>query len=225
MNFDNNPNIKDQNFETWFRNHYLYLILGILFIFISLPVVAPILMKVGINLPAKVIYWIYGFFCHQLPFRSWFLFGTQPFYPLASAGLNNIHSFESVFHQTTIDFGSVRIIVGNSDTGFKIAICQRDIAMYSSLLAFGILFASRNRNIDRIPFWIWILIGVIPIGLDGITQYLGNLPLPFFGAMMRESTPALRTITGCLFGLFSGWYIFPTLESTINKNSISKPEL
>lgn len=218
MNLENNPKTNDQIFETWFRSHYLSLILGFLFIFLCLPVLAPVLFKSGIILPAKVIYWIYGFFCHQLPFRSWFLFGAQPFYPLASAGVANIITFEEFFHPETMDTETIRLLVGNLNAGYKLAICQRDIAMYASLLTFGIVFAFINRKIKRIPLWIWIVFGVVPIGLDGLWQYFGNFPLPLLREIARESTPFLRTITGSLFGILTGWYIFPTLDSIINRD-------
>jgi len=34
----------------------------------------------------------------------------------------------------------------------------------------------------------------------------------------RESTPLLRTITGVLFGIFTGWYLFPMFEETMKGN-------
>lgn len=224
MNFKSIQSNNDRIFEAWFRDHYIYLILGFLFLFSGLPVLAPFLMKAGITRPAKVIYWVYGFFCHQFPFRSWFLYGFQPFYPLASAGIENILSFESVFHPINMNIEAIREIVGNSDVGYKVAICQRDIAMYISLLVFGLVFASQNRKIKKIPLWIWIVFGVIPLGLDGITQYIGNLPNPFFSSLMRESTPLLRTITGGIFGILTGWYVFPTLELIVHRDSNQKPE-
>jgi len=33
--------------------------------------------------------------------------------------------------------------------------------------------------------------------------------------IIRESTPLLRTITGSLFGLTTGWYLFPLLEESM----------
>ncbi|MCJ7518576.1 MAG: DUF2085 domain-containing protein [Anaerolineaceae bacterium] len=218
------PSLNDKKFEVWFRNHYLSLILGFLLIFSILPIIAPILMRLGLIPHAKVIYWIYGFFCHQLPFRSWFLFGAQPYYPLADVGMKSILSFETVFNPASQDFESFRTIFGNPYAGYKIAICQRDIAMYFSLIAFGLFFASQNRKIKRIHFWIWMVVGVIPLGIDGIMQFLGGYSLPVLSSFLSESTPLLRTITGNLFGFFTGWYIFPTLELMINRNIMEKRE-
>jgi uncharacterized membrane protein len=217
MNLDNNANSNKGKFEIWFSNYYLYLILGFLFFYSFLPILAPVLMKNGIIFPARVIYWIYSFFCHQLPFRSWFLFGNQQYYPLARAGILGIRSFESIFHPGLLDFEELKLIVGNSYVGYKIAMCQRDMAMYLSLFVFGLYFAAKNKKIKRIPFRIWLIVGVIPLVIDGLTQLLGGLSFPFLEIFVRESTPILRTITGSLFGFFTGWFVFPSLESMVNK--------
>jgi uncharacterized membrane protein len=153
------------------------------------------------------------------------LFGAQPYYPLESAGLKNIISFEEYFHSGTTDFQTTRLITGNSLAGFKMAICQRDIAMYFSLLVFGLVFSLKNKKIKKIPLWIWIVFGVLPLGIDGISQFLGNTSFPLIGAFIHESTPLLRTITGSMFGLLTGWYVFPALESVINKNKASNSEV
>jgi uncharacterized membrane protein len=225
MRFNKLPASRDQLFETWFGNHYLHLIVGLLFLFTSLSVLAPVFMMLGWILPARIIYWIYGFFCHQLPFRSWFLFGFQPFYPLADAGLLKYVSFEEFFHPVSMDFELLSGLVGNPSAGYKIALCQRDFAMYFSLLAFGIIFGIRKRKIEKIPLWIWLVFGVIPIGLDGITQSLGSMNLILINDFTRESTPFLRTVTGFLFGTLTGWYIFPALEAMIIGNMKEKTKV
>ncbi len=208
---------RDQVFEDWFKHNYLLIILGFLFLFISLSLIAPILLKYRIIFPAKVIYWIDGFFCHQLPFRSWFLFGDQAFYPLADAGIKNVISFEDYFHPSTMNYGALRSITGNEQSGFKLAICQRDIAMYSSLFIFSLIFAVSNHKIKKLPLWIWIIFGVLPLALDGGLQLLENLNSHILASLTHESTPFLRTFTGSLFGLLTGWYIFPALHAEINK--------
>jgi uncharacterized membrane protein len=219
MDIEERRNIKDKKFEAWFTDHYLLLILGCLFTFSFLPFLAPILMEIGFIFPAKVIYWIYSFFCHQLPYRSWFLFGIQPYYPLARAGLISVQPFESIIYQGFKNYRSINSIIGNPMMGYKIAICQRDIAIYISILIFGIVFAIRKKKIKPISLWCWLFIGVLPIGLDGISQYLSNISLPIIGIMFRESTPLLRTLTGTLYGFLTGWYIFPSMENLVNRNN------
>ncbi len=65
--------IKLRNFLKNFYNVYLT---G-LTILVSLPVLAPVLLKLGLEGPAKVIYFIYSFFCHQIAYRSFDLFDYQ----------------------------------------------------------------------------------------------------------------------------------------------------
>jgi len=225
MTQQNDSSNRDKAFEGWFKKYYLHLILGILFIFISLSFMAPVLFRIGLTLPARIIYWADGFFCHQLPFRSWFFFGDQPYYPLASAGIKNVISFESYFHPATMDFAVVRLFTGDPSAGYKMAICQRDIAMYLSLWLFGLLFGLKDRKIKKLPLWIWIAFGVLPLGFDGGLQILANLNMPILASLAHESTPLLRTITGGMFGLFTGWYIFPALEDVVNKKSSLKTEI
>lgn len=222
MNYDSGNNAKDKKFESWFRQHYIIIILILLSIFLFLPILAPILIKIGFFSPAKLIYWVYSFFCHQLPFRSFFLFGHQPFYPLESAGIKGYLSFETVFNPVANDFDSFRNIIGTSFSGYKIAICQRDLAMYLFLLIFGIIFSISKMQIKKIPLWIWFIFGVLPLGIDGIIQLGSNSSLSFLAGIRWESTPYLRTITGALFGFFTGWYIFPTIELLFNHKSPEK---
>jgi hypothetical protein len=94
--------------------------------------------------------------------------------------------------------------------------------MYLSLWIFGLIFTLSDRKIKKLPLWIWIMVGVIPLGLDGGMQYLGSLKMPIFHSFARESTPLLRTITGGVFGLLTGWYIFPSLDVMINNEPFVK---
>jgi uncharacterized membrane protein len=206
----------------WLSSHYLFLFNAILVFYIGLPFVAPILMKTGLTVPARVIYAIYSPFCHQMAFRSWFLFGEQAYYPRGLAGITGVLSYESAILQnqnvveTSLDFiSTARAFVGNDQVGYKLALCERDIALYGGLLLFGVVFAISGRKIKQIPWYIWLLFGLIPIGVDGASQLpslISGLPgwLP-----LRESTPFWRTLTGAMFGGLSAWYLYPLIEVTM----------
>jgi uncharacterized membrane protein len=71
---------RNERYAHWQRR-WLPLLVLFLFIYTSLPIAAPALMKVGAKAPAGVIYTIYSPLCHQFAFRSMFLFGEQTFYP------------------------------------------------------------------------------------------------------------------------------------------------
>ena len=72
-----------------------------------------------------------------------------------------------------------------------------------------------------IPWYWWVILAIIPIGLDGGSQLFslgGNWPAWF---PIRESTPFLRTITGALFGLVTGWYVYPMMEESMKEIRIN----
>lgn len=48
-----------------------------LFVFTVLPIIAPIAAYLNLNFIADPIYWIYQWFCHQRPWRSYHLFDYQ----------------------------------------------------------------------------------------------------------------------------------------------------
>jgi uncharacterized membrane protein len=206
----------DQSFVSWFEKYYLHLILFFLLIFILLPVLAPVLVKNGMEYPARLIYWSYSNLCHQLPYRSWFLFGTHTHYPLEAAGIESGLDFISAF-QYSGELENSRGIIGSDTLGYKIAICQRDLAMYISLFLIGLGYLASGKKWKKIPFWAWVAFGVLPLGLDGISQLAGYLEgMPEF-LPLRESTPLLRTVTGALFGIFTGLYVFPLIDNRFKR--------
>src|SRR4030067_3545394 len=62
--------------------HWILIFSVILGLYAGLPFLAPIFMKLGWETPARVIYLVYSFLCHQLPQRSFFLFGSKVTYSL-----------------------------------------------------------------------------------------------------------------------------------------------
>ncbi len=52
-------------------------------LYLGLPFLAPVFMHIGLFREAKVIYFIYSWLCHQLPERSYFLYGPKFTYSLA----------------------------------------------------------------------------------------------------------------------------------------------
>jgi len=202
-------------FSLWWSQNYLSFIIGFLAVYVGLPFVAPILMKLDQTIAARVIYTIYGPLCHQLAFRSYFLFGAQPFYPRVLAGLSLPITWDSINGSSTIDFFAAKAFLGDPILGYKVAICERDIAMYGSFAIFAVLFGINRKKIPSLSFWIWLIAGILPIAIDGTSQFSG-IGLNFLTWLPpRESTPLLRTLTGVLFGFLSGWYVLPLLEQSV----------
>ncbi|NLC13860.1 MAG: DUF2085 domain-containing protein [Chloroflexi bacterium] len=107
---------------------------------------------------------------------------------------------------------------GNEQLGYKTALCQRDLAIYASLLLFGLFFALTGRKLKPLPWLAWIILALGPMGLDGFSQLISQMELPTLSWFaMRESTPFLRVLTGVMFGWFTAWFGLPSIEEIINE--------
>lgn len=206
-------------FSFWLSRHYLLVLNGFVVIYLGLPVLAPVFMAAGFNLPATIIYRIYGAVCHQLAYRSWFLLGEQPAYPRVEANVEGLMPYSQAIGLDENDQWAARQFLGNPQVGYKIGLCQRDVAIYGGILAFGLVFGLTGRRIKSLPWYLWVMIGIIPVAVDGLSQLLSQPPLngfPFFSWIsFRESTPFLRTFTGFLFGVTTAWFGFPLVEETM----------
>jgi len=200
-------------FFHWLSYRYMFVFNAFVFLYLGLAVLAPVLQANGYTGPAKVIYVVYGRLCHQLAFRSWFIYGEQTAYPREIANVDLPMAFEEATGIHPFDIDAAHKFVGNEKIGYKIALCQRDIAIYGAILAFGIIFSISGRKIPSLPIWGWFILGMIPIGLDGVSQIVSQLPWDIIP--IRESTPLLRTITGGLFGFTTAWFGYPIVEETM----------
>ena len=195
-----------------FARHWLAIFNVVVFLYVALPFGAPVLMKIGAERPARMIYTLYSPLCHQLAYRSWFLFGEQPVYPAERAGLP-LHSYEEISGLPASDLYAARAFLGNETVGYKVALCERDVAIYGGILLAGLLFGLLRRRLRPLPILAWFLLGILPLALDGGSQLLGLIPA--LGLPMRESTPFLRTLTGALFGLMNVWLAYPYVEESM----------
>lgn len=180
----------------WIARHWLALFNVLVGLYFLLPLLAPVLASAGLSTPSSLIYSVYSATCHQLPERSYFLFGEQPFYSLASLETSGVSEGQGIFQR--------RAFRGNESTGYKIAVCQRDVAIYGSVVVAGLLFAILRRGIPTIGLKFYLLL-LIPIALDGLSQLFG----------LRESNWWLRTVTGALFGGASVWLAYPYIEAAM----------
>jgi uncharacterized membrane protein len=218
--------------------HWLAVFNVVVAIYVSLPMMAPVLMNAGITGPARAIYVVYSPMCHQMASRSFFLFGEQYAYPreLAGTGLQSLESFMDripefvgVEPDNWVDFTyAARQFIGDERLGYKMALCERDIAIYGFVLIGGLVYAvlRRRYHIKPLPLVAFIIVGIGPIGLDGFSQLFGYWSTPIDGSSpagimaainsvfaLRESTPFLRTFTGGLFGFTLVWLAFPHINA------------
>jgi uncharacterized membrane protein len=209
----------------WISRHYLAVVNIFMLLYFGLPILAPVFMKAGATLPANVIYTIYKPLCHQFGFRSFFLFGEQPYYPLQEAGMTGVKTFEQITGFDDLDDPSAfsrfqaRQFTGNETVGYKLALCERDMAIYGAIFLFGVVYSLTGRRIKPLHWMLWILIGMGPIGLDGFSQLFSQMEWAWLASILpyRESTPFLRVLTGGLFGLATAWFAYPYMEESMSE--------
>jgi uncharacterized membrane protein len=169
-----------------------FLTFGVIFgLWVWLPFAAPIFMHAGWDQAGRAIYFIYSFFCHQLPERSFFLFGRMPMYSLAeiqAAGQNTINPFV------------LRKFIGDPGMGWKIAWSDRMISFYTSIWMLAVLWHPFRSKVKPLP-WRGLAVLILPIILDGGTHALSDLA--GIGQGFRDSNAWLATLTNhALSGTF-----------------------
>lgn len=217
-------------FAYWFSQHWLGVFIVLYGAYVLTPFLAPVLMQMGATGPADGIYAVYSLVCHQLPQRSLFLFGAAPMYSL--------EEIQSVWSRD--GFLGLRQFIGNPEFGYKVAWSDRMMSFYGSIWVGAILFAMLRQRIKSLSSVAWLICGILPVGLDGVTHLIndalagtsglgfrdtngwlafltGNaLPQWFYaGDTLGSFNSDLRWITGILFGLTTVWFIFPFIEDAM----------
>jgi uncharacterized membrane protein len=212
------PSKYSNNIYRWMRDYFILLIIILLTIYLLFAFLAPVFMKGNFQSTGKILYLFYSKFCHQYAHRSWFLFGEQAYYPAYVPTDSELKSINDVFQISIEEIDESRKIIGNENAGYKVAICQRDLAIYSSLLLFAFAYIILRKKIRKISIYSWFIFGVIPLGVDGIWQLISTMNILNMNLQVYESTPLIRTITGGLFGLFTGWYLYPAIEDAFRED-------
>jgi uncharacterized membrane protein len=194
--------------------------------FVGLPWLAPVLMHSGQASLGHTIYLFYSTQCHQLPERSFFLFGPKAMYSLAEV--------RAVWPDSQNVLG-LRRFVGNEAMGWKVAWSDRMVSMWTSIWFGGLLYALFRRRLKPLPMWAFVLLA-LPMAVDGGTHFLADLTAPAFGLGFRDNNAWLaalthnafpinfyagdaigsfnswmRLLTGTLFGLGAAWVSLPYL--------------
>lgn len=170
-----------------FVRHWLLFINLLVGVYVGLPWLAPLLMKLGWTNAAHLIYQVYSTQCHQLPQRSYFLFGAQPMYSLAE--------IQAVWRATDNPL-LLRQFIGNATLGWKVAWSDRMVSLYTGLFGAGCLFALVRRWSRPLPWWGFVALS-LPMVIDGGTHLLSDLA--GIGQGFRDSNAWLAALTGHLF--------------------------
>jgi len=169
-----------------------WLYLAAMLIFNILIFAPPVLLANGYNDIAEPAYFAWSFTCHQLDSRSLCYFPN---------GKNIID--DCTAQDGNLYYDKNISPVRDGFVGYKLPVCSRDIAIYLFMLLGGFawpLFFKPNST-KWLPLWILIL-ALLPTAIDGFSQFLG----------MRESTNAIRLMTGAIMGFAMAFYIIPLLN-------------
>ena len=206
----------------WISSHWFETFLLLYGVWVWLPFLAPVFMKLGWSSAANAIYFIYSFFCHQLPERSFFFFGEKPMYSL--------REIQTVWQATT-DPMILRRFIGNETMGWKIAWSDRMISFYTSVWVLALGWWPLRRKLRPLSWWAFVIL-LLPILLDGGTHAVSDLagiglgfrdtnewlalltnhslPVSFYaGDALGSFNSWARFLSGLLAGLGIVWLAFP----------------
>jgi uncharacterized membrane protein len=212
--------------------HWLFVVNSLIAVWVGLPWLAPVFMNLGWTSAAKVVYFLYSFQCHQLPERSYFLFGRQAMYSLADI---------QAAWQITSDPFTLRQFIGNPEMGWKVAWSDRMVSMYTSILFAGLLYGLVRKYQKPLSFWAFALL-LLPMTIDGGTHMISDLAgigqgfrdtnnwlqiltnntlsTTFYqGDALGSFNSWMRLITGILFGFALVGFVYPYLNNSFTDNA------
>ena len=207
----------------WIVYHWPVLLAALTGVWVTLPWLAPVLMRAGATGPAYLIYLLYSPQCHQLPQRSYFLFGERLMVPLA-----DILAVTGPRDPLTL-----RWFLGTPELGWKVAWSDRMVSLYTPLFLGVVVYALVGRH-WRLPRWSWaLLLPYLPLLTDGLSHAIddtfrlgiradntwlaaltGNLFAPAFyaGDAVGSFNWWARLLTGLLAGFAFVWQVYPLLD-------------
>ena len=102
-----------------------------------------------------------------------------------------------------VDTGPFSRHIGNETVGWKVAFCERDVAIYGAIFLSGLVYGLIHKRLGewRMRFRYFLLF-LVPMGIDGVFQLFG----------LYESNWIARTITGVIFGVGAVLFAYPYVE-------------
>ncbi len=185
----------------WLARHWLPVAVAAIGLYVGLPWLAPVFMALGWSGAASVIYAIYSTQCHQLPERSYFLFGPQLMYPLADI---------QAAWQDTANPLILRQFVGDAALGWKVAWSDRMVSLYTSVFAASLGYWPLRGRLRALPWPLFVALA-LPMVIDGATHFVSDLA--GIGRGFRDSNAWLVSLTG---GAFPAWFYAGDAVGSLN---------
>jgi uncharacterized membrane protein len=172
--------------------HWLLMATVMLGMWVLLPWLAPVLMAAGWQKAAGVIYAVYSAQCHQLPQRSYFLFGPRLMVPIAD--INAVWPY--------LDQHQLRQFIGTPALGYKVAWSDRMVSLYTPLFIGIVLLGAARRWGSHPNGWqplrpLWFVLALLPMAIDGLTHMISDI-LGFWDGF-RYTNAWLAALTGNAF--------------------------
>ena len=225
LTFRRTPKLIDLLVQRWFL-FFVLIYSG----FVALPWLAPIFMHLGWTAAGKIVYTLYFPLCHQLPQRSFFLFGPQVMIDLPAVRAASADTLKPLI---------LRQFVGNIEMGWKVAWSDRMVSMYTSVLLLAWVWRPLRKLIKPLPWWGLILL-LLPMAFDGGSHAISDLAglgqgfrdsnawlagltgntfsVSFYaGDALGSFNSWMRLLTGLLFGLSIVWAGMPLIEELFVK--------
>lgn len=190
------------------REHVIYAIYVVFFvILVGLVLITPFL---AFSRDVGFIYDAFSHTCHQKLSRSLCVFsGGQGFW------VADCIPQKGEYIADRADRTEIRVET-DGQVGYKMPVCSRDIGLYAAILLGGAIYPIVRELKDKNVYpAIYLIIAIVPLGLDGGLQLLSDtslLPLAY------ESTNAIRLLTGAIAGLASTFYAMPVLMNLFSKD-------
>ncbi len=157
----------------------------------------------------ELAYGAFSYTCHQKLSRSLCLFNDGGY------AISDCAPQQGNYITDPSDKTSIRV-EKDGVVGYKLPVCSRDIALYAAMLLGGLLYPLARELDDKGVYpAIFLVIAIIPIGIDGGLQFISDIGLlPF----VYESTNLIRLITGGIAGLAAAFYAIPILVNIASKD-------
>jgi hypothetical protein len=191
-------------------------------VILGLAFLAPALMAAELPDAGQAIHRFLAPHDHQLPHRSYFLFGQT--------GGVQTYSLEQLLAWGA-DPNNLRAFVGNPEIGFKMALNHRMTAIFAAIFLGGMGWGLAGGRPRLGP--VWFILFTLPLLIDGFSHMIsensgqgfrvdnawavsltaGTLPATFYkGTIIGSLNWLLRTVTGIVFGLGLVWFLFTYLS-------------
>jgi len=112
-------------------------------VFIIGPIVTPLVLAAGATGGAAALYRFFHLLCHQWAFRSFFVLGPQATFSRDELNALGVDPYT---------------FMGDAQTGWKMAFCERNLAIFAGLLAFGLAYAAARRQLRAASFPEFVLL-------------------------------------------------------------------